>query len=1294
MSDPSVDRDPFEIVAESFLAQFRANKRPSVEEYAARHPELADQIRELLPALVMIEQDLSIDRDEGANGEQPHLVSSPGKERRLGDFRILREIGRGGMGVVYEAEQLSLNRRVALKVLPSHVAGDRAALQRFRREAKAAARLHHTNIVPVFEVGRDGEVAYYAMQFIEGQGLDQIIDELARLHGLESKPAGAEGPGPNAAAMGSGERQSALSQVAESLLNGRIATERAVPACDVLPAAVPVPTVTERPARDATSAHRSAGSATLPGGSQTSTAQLSGRRAPFFRGVAQIGRQAAQGLAYAHASGIVHRDIKPSNLLLDHAGVVWITDFGLAKGEDEGLSHTGDLLGTLRYMAPERFRGEGDARADVYALGLTLYELLTLRPGFDSSDRLKLIEQIQTEEPRRPRSIDARVPRDLETIVLKAIEKDPRARYQSAETLGEDLGRFLADEPIRARQVSASERYWRWARRNPGIAVLGGVLTAVLVVATVGSLLAASYFRSLATRESLANRKSQEAEKAAVAAQWVAVAAQREAILERDKAKRSEKAERWGRYRSNIASASAALQLQNSAAARIALEDAPPEYRNWEWQHFQSRLSVPSRVLTIPGQKVAAVVPSPSGRQVAVCCMGHNEVYLYDVASGRLDVVLRGHSATVACVAYRRDSKQVATIGNDQTIRLWEPVTGRQVAVLKPEVTPSPPDRYLLIAYNADGHRIASFGTGENQVGASRLWDTTTGKEVAVLADGRQRDRPAVFSPDGKRVAVSVGEYVHLHDATTGRELAIVGPHGNSVWQVAYSPDGKRGASGSFVGANALYLWDGETGKEVAVLRGHTAGVGGVVFSPDGSRLISKSNFPDDTARLWDAATGRLLAVLAGHKNRIQDMAFSPDGARVVTASRDNTARLWDGRTGHSLAVLSGHKGLVDHVAFSPNGSRLATTSNDTTIRLWDGRTGDVIGVLWGHDDVFYGSAPFFTQDGALLVSGNLDGTVRIWDVNAVERNGILRGHESYVSDVAFSPDGEQVASAAWDGTARLWDPTTGRQTGVLKHEKMIISSVAYSRDGRRIATLARERGVTLWDAVSLKRDPNSPPVVVYLADGARTAFNPEGTLVAAGTFEGPVRLWDVPSGREIAQLKGHTDATTDVAFHPDGRLLATAGFDRAVRLWDVATRAPVAVLSGHTHTVWRLAFSANGHLLASGSQDRTIRLWDPEHQALLAVIPVGSFVYGLAFSPDGTRLAAGCDDGTIRLIDVSSRQQVAELHGHTGFVHAVDWSPDGTRLVSGSADFTVRVWDALSPAVRAQKSDDLHPPR
>ena len=283
------------------------------------------------------------------------------------------------------------------------------------------------------------------------------------------------------------------------------------------------------------SASPSSSSAILPGGTQLSSVE-SGRRG-FFRSLAQIGRQVAGGLAYAHARGIVHRDIKPSNLLLDTEGVVWIADFGLAKGDDEGLTQSGDILGTLRYMAPERFRGEGDARADVYALGLTLYELLTLRPGFDSSDRLKLIEQIKTEEPPKPRAVDARIPRDLETIVLKAIEKDPKARYQSAEAMGEDLGRFLADEPIRARRATLTEQTVRWCRRNPAVASLvAAVMLATLDRGRVCFVLRCS--RRRAARRSVRS-KAVEREREAILARKDAESASGRATIARQAAEES-----------------------------------------------------------------------------------------------------------------------------------------------------------------------------------------------------------------------------------------------------------------------------------------------------------------------------------------------------------------------------------------------------------------------------------------------------------------------------------------------------------------------------------------------------------------------------------------------------------------------------------------------------------------------------------------------------------------------------------------------------------------------------------
>jgi eukaryotic-like serine/threonine-protein kinase len=273
-------------------------------------------------------------------------------------------------------------------------------------------------------------------------------------------------------------------------------------------------------------------------------------------------------------------------------------------------------------MAPERLRGEGDAHADIYALGLTLYELLTLRPAFETTDRLKLIERIKAEEPARPRSLDSRIPRDLETIILKASDKDPALRYVSAEALAEDLRRFLADEPIQARQVGVVERYWQWARRNPTIALLGGALSVVMVLVTVGSLLVANRFSRLAEERRVSAEKERHA--------------RLEADLARDAAGKRERAERWERYRSNIAEASASQQLLNSSTGQQALEAAPAEYRNWEWRHLHSLLDGASLVLPVPGLRSLAftLCLSPSGRQIAAG-NDRGEVYLFDAVTGR-----------------------------------------------------------------------------------------------------------------------------------------------------------------------------------------------------------------------------------------------------------------------------------------------------------------------------------------------------------------------------------------------------------------------------------------------------------------------------------------------------------------------------------------------------------------------------------------------------------------------------------------------------------------------------------
>ena len=389
MSDPSSGFDPVDDLVEEFLERYRRGERPSLTEYTNKYPELAERIRAVFPALLVMEEIGS--RGGQATGYDMEQTSSGAPMPQcLGDYLLLRPIGVGGMGIVYEAIQESLGRHVALKMLPSHHLGDVTRLERFRREARAAARLHHTHIVPVYGIGEHDGLHYYTMQFIRGHGLDAVLHEVKQLRRNPSPSEAVEAPD---------------GQVSSIILACRLRTGR-VPANEAeqgewgLPAAgAPRPDHGGAPAPPAMTSLSSP---------PRERSELSDQpEAQYLRSVARIGVEVAEALEYAHQQGILHRDIKPSNLLLDAQGQVLVTDFGLAKaqGSDE-LTRTGDIVGTLRYMAPERFNGWSDARSDVYALGASLYELLTLRPAFDESDRVKLIDRVVHESARPLRQLD------------------------------------------------------------------------------------------------------------------------------------------------------------------------------------------------------------------------------------------------------------------------------------------------------------------------------------------------------------------------------------------------------------------------------------------------------------------------------------------------------------------------------------------------------------------------------------------------------------------------------------------------------------------------------------------------------------------------------------------------------------------------------------------------------------------------------------------------------------------------------------------------------------------------
>jgi len=478
-------------VADEFTRRCASGEQPDIEEYASRYPQIAAVIREVFPAL----QVMPAPAVTGAGLDDLPTVEQP-VAGILGAYRLIREVGRGGMGVVYEAQQISLGRRVALKVLSFAAVLDSKQLQRFKNEAQAAAQLHHTNIVPVFSVGCERGVNYYAMQYIEGQPLSAVIRELRQAEGLDSPEAYA--PSGRGSVTGRG------ADVTTRRLAGRSGPAPGHPG---LPGAG--------------SGSSAAAGLLVPeavsGLLDTITGEGSTRGRAFFRSVVTLAVQAAEALQHAHERGVIHRDVKPSNLLLDADGRLWVTDFGLAIMQtDSGLTLTGDLLGTIRYMSPEQALAKAvpvDHRTDIYSLGVTLYELLTLEPAYPGRDRQELLRQIAVEEPRSLRQLDRTIPRELETIVGKAMAKNPGERYGTAQELADDLHRFLEDKPILAKPPTLLDRAAKWSRRHRSAVAAGIILLALSVGGLSASTVMIARERAKAMRErDVAQEQKQRAE--------------------------------------------------------------------------------------------------------------------------------------------------------------------------------------------------------------------------------------------------------------------------------------------------------------------------------------------------------------------------------------------------------------------------------------------------------------------------------------------------------------------------------------------------------------------------------------------------------------------------------------------------------------------------------------------------------------------------------------------------------------------------------------------------------------
>ena len=1007
--------------------------------------------------------------------------------RYIGEYEILAEIARGGMGIVFKARQQKLKRIVALKMILSGKLADVADIERFHREARAAGQLKHPNIVSIHEIGEHEGHHYFTMDYIDGHSLsDEVRDE-----------------------------------------------------------------------------------------------SLPPRRA------AELTMKVANAIEFAHQRGTLHRDLKPANILIDGENQPHVTDFGLAKvvGDDKTrseLTASGQILGTPSYMPPEQAAGKHShigPTSDIYSLGAVLYACLTGRAPFVADSPVDTLLQVVRNEPVYPRRLNSAIPRDLETICLKCLEKEPHKRYGKAALLADDLDRFLQGRNVTARPVGVVTRSLRWCRRNKSLAAASLVVLVLTLTLAIGAPIVAwrqanmrSAAESLASRnQSLADSNLRLANKERDARQQVD-AAKSETEQELDRVERL-------LYASRINAAYRDYQSANMISAWRHLEQCQPRLRGWEFHFLESMFNSSLYSLPAHSKPVRCLEFSPVSDQLFSSSFGGTLACWdltrkrkeYDVSpleaddfvevalnhdgtealcwGGRMDTSVRvlaaetgierlkliGHEKRVNCAAISPDGKYIATGSSDHTVKIWDAQTGMELKQLSDATT-----EVFAIEFGPSNVLYAATWN------AIIAWDLKTEQvKVQVETSPHMFPRLAVSS-DGKLIATNHAGIVTLRDPRTLHETRTLQAAGNRVFDFALSSDDKLLATCDRNNVGSIKIWDVASGQQVGVVRGHDYLVSSVAFNHDGTRIATGGL--GDNIKIWQLARSRTKANWKWHSDQaVSAIAFSPDGKFIASGSRDHTVKIWDAKSGDTISQAS-TSFLVGGVAWCSDSRHVASVSED-----------GIFGILESGDD-----ETIFTH--VLGPGGNV--SVRLAGASDAPRLAVACGEHVYV-----------------------FDCTTGRQALKLPGlgASTSCTALAISKNGQFVVC-AHSKSVRVWDTIEnelvCKFNRHEQTVGCVAISG-------DAKIVASGSENGTLKFWDLTSATEIFSTKAHSSSVNCMAFNVDNSRLATGGYDQLVKIWDVSTGLETLTLREHNQYVTSVAFNPVSQQLVSASGDGAIVFWN-----------------------------------------------------------------------------------------------------